>query len=93
MKRGSTDTARLAGTIMTPEFTQQGPKHDYAGAHVVLDHFGRRYLGTIREVYYDNQRAGAWFCRVIHFCGDPWPFEPSLRSLEILERTYERVVD
>ena len=67
---------------------KHGPKHDYRGAHVAITYQGRDWLGTIREVTY-NHMSGCIVCKVQHFCGDWWPFEPRLMALEILERTYE----
>jgi hypothetical protein len=74
---------------MKAELGKYGPKHDYRTAHVVLEYQGRTLLGEIKDVYYRETGASGFFCKVRHFCGDPWPIEPSLLALEILERTYE----
>ena len=71
---------------MKAEFTKQGPKHDYRGAHVFLRDGGRDLLGTIVDICPDEN-----LCRVRHFNGEMWPINPSLSRLEILERTYEEV--
>ena len=73
---------------MKAEFTKYGPKHDYRGAHVVLEHAGRTLLGTIINVRRDDV-LGCVMADVRHFCGDAWPITPGLYALEILERTYE----
>jgi hypothetical protein len=69
---------------MKAEFTKKGPKHDYRGAHVVLEHGDRTLLGTIIDICPDE-----FLCHVRHFNGEMWPINPSLARLEILERTYE----
>ena len=73
---------------MKAEFTKYEPKHDYRGAHVVLEHAGRTLLGTIKNIRRDDV-LGTVVCDVRHFCGDEWPITPRLGALEILERTYE----
>ena len=69
---------------MKARITKSGPKYDYAGAHVVLEHDGRRLLGTIVYICPDE-----YLCQVRHFNGEMWPMNPALSRLEILERTYE----
>lgn len=71
---------------MKAEFTKFGPKHDYRGAHVVLEYRGRTLLGEIKEVTRDEV-TGCVRARVRHFNGEEWPIHAPLRSLEILERT------
>ncbi len=66
-----------------PEFSKRGPKHDYRGAHVVLMQDGRQFLGTISYICPDE-----FLCIVRHFNGEPWPFNPALSRLEILNRSY-----
>ena len=70
------------------ELTKYGPKHDYRGAHVTLTYQGRELLGTVKDIWY-CELTGVYRCAISHFCGDPWPIEPRLGALEILERTYE----
>jgi hypothetical protein len=69
---------------MKAEFVKHRPKHDYTGAHVTLKHGDRDLLGTIVHICPDE-----FLCQVRFFCGDPWPINPSLARLKILERTYE----
>jgi len=69
---------------MRAEFIKHRPKHDYTGAHVTLNHDGRTLLGVIAEICPDEL-----LCIVKHFNGEPWPINPSLSRLEILERTYQ----
>lgn len=71
---------------MKAEFTKYGPKHDYRGAHVVLDYAGRTLLGVVKDVTRDEV-TGCIRADVRHFCGDEWPIRPALHALEILERT------
>ena len=66
---------------MKAQFTRSVPKHDYTGAHVVLEHDGRTLLGTIVYVCHDDH-----LCEVRHFNGERWPLNPALSRLEILER-------
>jgi hypothetical protein len=73
---------------MKAKFGKFGPKHDYRGAHVVLKWKGRELLGQITDLYRDEVR-GMWHAKVRHLNGEPWPIEPALSALEILERTYE----
>ena len=70
---------------MKAEFGRSGPKHDYTGAHVALNHNGGVLLGTITYICPDE-----FLCHVRHFNGEMWPINPSLSRLEILERTYEQ---
>ena len=72
---------------MKAEITRKGPKKDYTGAHVSLNHGDRILLGTITYICPDEN-----LCEVRHFNGEMWPFNPSLGRLEILERTYEEAV-
>jgi hypothetical protein len=76
---------------MKAEFTKYGPKHDYRGAHVVLEYGDRTLLGVVKNVTRDEV-TGCVMAEVRHFCGDDWPIKPALRALEILEVTYEEVV-
>lgn len=69
---------------MRPIITRKGPKQDYTGAHVTLNREGRTLLGTINYICPDE-----YLCIVKHFNGENWPINPSLVTLEILERTYE----
>ena len=71
---------------MRAQITKRGPKFDYRGAHVVLEHEGRTLLGTITYICPDE-----YLCIVRHFNGEQWPINPALSRLEILERTYEQV--
>lgn len=71
---------------MKAEFTKAGPKYDYTGAHVTLEHEGRTLLGTLVHICPEEN-----LCIVRHFNGEQWPVNPSLGRLEILERTYEAV--
>ena len=73
---------------MKAEIGKYGVKHDYRGAHVVLEHAGQTLLGTIMNVRRDDV-LGVFVADVRHFCGDEWPITPRLGALEILERTYE----
>lgn len=70
---------------MKAKFTKYGPKYDYTGAHVVYQYGPRQLLGTIREVYRDEFCFTR--CKVQHFNGEWWPWNPALSVLEILERT------
>ena len=67
---------------MKAEFVRYAPKYDYTGAHVTLKHEGRDLLGTLVYICPDE-----FMCQVRHFNGDPWPVNPSLYRLNILERT------
>jgi hypothetical protein len=69
---------------MRAVITRSGPKQDYTGAHVTLQHDGRTLLGTIVDICPDE-----YLCLVRHFNGEMWPINPSLGRLEILERTYD----
>ena len=70
---------------MRAQFTKHGPKHDYRGAHVTLEHDGRTLLGQIIDVY-RRELPPACMAKVRYLCGDPWPFDPALIALDILER-------
>ena len=74
---------------MKAQFSKYGPKHDYRGAHVVLEYQNRTLLGVIVNIT-RNETRGIIECQVRHFCGDDWPIKPVLACLEILERTYEK---
>lgn len=74
-------------TLIRPEFTKFGPKHDYRGAHVQMrTPLGRVLLGEIVDVYRDDVR-GISLAKVRHFCGDMWPLEPALSALLLLDRS------
>ena len=68
-------------------FTRWGLARDYRGAHVSLEYKGRIYLGEIKDIQRDDQR-GIYEATVQHFNGEPWPFNPALGVLDILDRTY-----
>jgi hypothetical protein len=60
---------------------------DLIGEHVTLE-VGiprRTLLGTVNDVYRNGD--GRWLMRVRHFNGEPWPLEPSIYAVDILERT------
>lgn len=69
---------------MKPTITRTGPACDYTGAHVTMEHEGRTLLGVVVHVCPDEN-----LCIVRHFNGEPWPVNPSLGRLDILERTYD----
>ena len=61
---------------------------DITGAHAVYTSLGRTYLGTVKDVFWDQD--GLRRARINHFNGEPWPFSPPVSLLEILERTYQQ---
>lgn len=71
---------------MRAQYGRFGPKKDYRGAHVTLSLGGRTLLGEVVEVRYRDVSPCGFFATVRHFNGEPWPTEPSLAVLEILER-------
>ena len=62
-----------------------GLKADPRGFHVTMPWNGRTLLGEIVSVHRD-EATGAIRCAVRHFCGDPWPVEPTTTALNVLLR-------
>lgn len=65
---------------MRASFGKYGPKSDYRGAHVTLG----KLVGEVTDIYRDEMR-GFYVAKVRHFNGEPWPFDPALIALDILE--------
>lgn len=74
---------------MKAEFGKFGPKYNYKGAHCTLEWKGQHLLGEITRVY-RNEVLGCCLCEVRHMNGEPWPLNPGLGALNILERTFEQ---
>ena len=60
-------------------------KADPRGAHVVLVIDGRALLGTVTGAAYDPA-IGSFRFSVRHFNGEPWPLEPPVSAVDVLER-------
>ena len=52
------------------------------GHHVQMTYQSREWLGEVKAVRYDN---GYYRLTVHHFNGEPWPFEPSLLSVNVID--------
>jgi hypothetical protein len=70
--------------------TVDGPVVDPVGAHVTMRRMGRQLLGEVRSFYRQPGTRAVWLLRVHHFDGTPWPVEPMIGMVEVLERTYEQ---
>lgn len=69
--------------------TKDGPVVDPIGAHVTMRRMGRQMLGTVHGCY-RQPRTRTWLLQVRFFDGTPWPVEPLVGMVEVLERTYEQ---
>ena len=73
---------------MKAQFTRWGLAKDYRGAQCTLQWNGRTLIGDIVDITYNDVRS-IYIAKVKYFNGEPWPIDPALSALEILERTYE----
>ncbi len=58
---------------------------DPRGAHVTLPWRGQTLLGEVRAVRRDPV-TGCFRLTVVHFNGEPWPVEPTVSAVDVLER-------
>ena len=58
---------------------------DPTGAQVVMRWQGRTLLGDVTGAYRDDVR-GMTHLKVRHFNGEPWPVDPHVLAVEVLER-------
>ena len=65
-----------------------GLREDPTGAHVTLDWRGRTLLGEVRSAEY-NHVTGCTILTVRHFNGEPWPLQPGVLAVNVLERGEE----
>ena len=73
---------------MRVEIGRHGPRHDYRGAQVALRVGERVLIGDVRDCYYQEHGSAGFRFKVRHFNGEPWPFDPSVLAVEVLERSY-----
>jgi len=60
-------------------------RSDPRGSQVMMPWRGRTLLGDVTEAYRDETR-GMVHLRVRHFNGEPWPLEPHIFAVDVLER-------
>ena len=65
-----------------------GLKSDPRGAHVTMEWQDRKLLGEVKGVYRSEAR-GMIHLQVRHFNGEPWPIDPHVLAVDVLEREYE----
>ncbi len=70
---------------MKLQFTRHGLASDPAGRHVTMAYRGRTLLGEVQSAEFDHT-TGTIRLSVNHFNGEPWPFSPPARSVEVLDR-------
>jgi hypothetical protein len=61
-----------------------GLKQNPVGAQVKMSWQGRTLLGDVKECYMDAFE-GVTLLRVNHFNGEPWPLDPHVFSVTVLE--------
>ena len=66
-------------------FTKQGIRPEPVRSHVTLGYGDRTLLGEVLAVVYTS--GGSVRLDVRHFNGEPWPFQPAVREVSVLERT------
>ena len=71
---------------MKAQLGKYGPLRDYRHAQVSMLHKGRTLLGDIKDVY-RHPVTGVILCKINHFNGEPWPFEPRLLAVDILDQS------